>query len=165
MSEQWRPVPGFPDYEVSDQGRVRSHKSGSPRVMSLQPARHGYLRVRLCGPNGARGFSVHRLVLDAFVGPLPSGPDRMVSRHLDGDPANNRLDNLAYGTQGENIRDAVVHGTHAMSSKDSCAHGHQFTPENIYTLPSRPGVRYCRECRARYSREFKARRRAERSAA
>ena len=32
-------------------------------------------------------------------------------RHLDGDPTNNRVGNLAWGTQADNMADAVRHGT------------------------------------------------------
>lgn len=48
------------------------------------------------------------LVLKAFIGPRPSGH---VARHLDGNGDNNTPDNLAWGTQAENIMDAVRHGT------------------------------------------------------
>lgn len=47
---------------------------------------------------------VHQVVLDAFMGPRPP---KMVSRHLNGDSLDNRVANLAYGTQKENWADAV----------------------------------------------------------
>ena len=52
--------------------------------------------------------SVHRLVLEAFVGPCPPGCE---TRHLNGNPADNRLCNLAWGTHRENAADKVRHGT------------------------------------------------------
>jgi hypothetical protein len=52
---------------------------------------------------------VHRLVLLAFVGPCPAGHE---SRHLDGDPKNNRLTNLAWGTRLENMADRSRLGEH-----------------------------------------------------
>ena len=52
------------------------------------------------------GYSVHRLVLEAFVGPMP---EAMETRHLDGNPANNCLDNLRYGTRAENEADKRLH--------------------------------------------------------
>jgi hypothetical protein len=51
---------------------------------------------------------VHSLVAAAFFGPAP--PDQVV-RHKDGDKANCRKSNLAYGTADENAADAVKHGT------------------------------------------------------
>lgn len=50
----------------------------------------------------AGGSMVHTLVARTFLGPRPPGQD---VRHLDGNPCNNRVDNLAYGTRTENILD------------------------------------------------------------
>jgi hypothetical protein len=104
--EQWRPVPGFEGkYEVSDLGRVKSLRWTPPRILRPGPSNYGHLSVAL-GQRNTR--MIHQLVLLAFVGPRPPGQE---ARHLDGDPANNRLDNLCWGTRGDNIRDAVRHGT------------------------------------------------------
>lgn len=118
MSEQWLPVVGYlGTYEVSDLGRVRSltrrvlHKDGKSslrqgRVLSPGVLRNrgGYLVVNL-----QRAMCrVHRLVLQAFVGPCPEGH---VGAHLDGDPANNCLENLAWKTPAENEEDKTRHGT------------------------------------------------------
>jgi hypothetical protein len=51
---------------------------------------------------------VHKLVLLAFVGP---NPPKYECLHANGDPADNRLVNLRWGTRSENIQDAVRHGT------------------------------------------------------
>lgn len=50
----------------------------------------------------AAGSLVHQLVARTFHGPHPKGQE---VRHLDGNPRNNRADNLAYGTRTENILD------------------------------------------------------------
>jgi hypothetical protein len=107
MDERWLPIPGYEGlYEVSDMGRVRSFRRGAGGRM-LRPGRMpaGHMSVAL-----GRGNSqcVHKLVLLAFVGPAP---DRHECRHLNGVPADNRLENLKWGTRGENIRDAIAHGT------------------------------------------------------
>lgn len=52
-------------------------------------------------------FRVHSAVMLAFVGPRPAG---LEVRHLDGNPKNNVLSNLAYGTAGQNRIDAYEHG-------------------------------------------------------
>ena len=96
MREEWRPVVGFPDYMVSDLGRVYSHIS--QKFLALVEASNGYLVVKL--PKGA--VTVHSLVAAAFIGPRPAKAD---IRHLDGKKKNCCLGNLAYGTRSQNIRD------------------------------------------------------------
>jgi hypothetical protein len=126
--ENWRAVPGYEGiYEVSDQGRVR----GLERLTShgrLQEGRFlhgnvelGYRKVALSKLGRQKKFRVHRLVMMAFVGPLPDG---MVTRHLNGIKADNRLENLQYGTQLENVRDILAHGNHGMASKTKCKNNH-----------------------------------------
>lgn len=101
--ERWRVVPGFPRYQVSDAGRVR----GPHGVMTPRVHPHGYLRVNL-RRDGQRGtFVIHRLMLEAFVGPRPPG---MECRHLNGRKTDNRLSNLCWGTTKENVADAIRHG-------------------------------------------------------
>lgn len=137
--EEWRPIPGHEGrYEVSNRGVVRSW-SKQKQGQALSPGRNrdGYLQVRLV----KKTVCVHRLVLAAFVGPLPSG---LVTRHLNGDRTDNRLSNLAYGTHSENARDAVAHGAHYEAAKTECSNGHPFSATNTYMRPE--GARRCREC-------------------
>jgi len=73
----------------------------------LIPQRHRkgrrYLYIHLWLRGKRRTRLVHQLVLEAFFGPKPS-PDAE-TRHLDGDPTNNAIDNLAWGTHEENTAD------------------------------------------------------------
>ncbi len=114
--EIWRPVAGRDRYEVSSLGRVRSWckregiegRLDKPLIKSQRIHRDGYSTVKLCMPHGKVDRLVHQLVLETFVGPCPKN---METRHLDGNPANNRLENLKWGTLLENVADAVRHGT------------------------------------------------------
>lgn len=113
--EEWRAVPGFSRYEVSDHGRVRSfynnrHVSTSPRILHPWPCNeYGHLAVIFHQDNLRIAKLVHRLVLEAFVGPCP---EEMEARHVhERDPANNRLLNLCWGTKKENAEDRKSHGT------------------------------------------------------
>lgn len=118
--EEWRPVAGFGGYEVSTEGRVRSyrdrqgHPRDEPRILT-PVIRRGYCFVKL---TRARDVSVHRLVLETFVGPKPENAEEC--RHLDGCPSNNRLSNLAWGSKVENYADRRLHGT----ANDGERHGH-----------------------------------------
>ncbi|MCA1984209.1 NUMOD4 motif-containing HNH endonuclease [Nocardioides nematodiphilus] len=103
--EQWTQIPGFPDYLVSDQGRVMSFRRKATRI--LKPGGSTYPVVTLCRDDGKKAFLVHHLVLLAFEGPRPKG---MEVRHLNGKETDNRLVNLAYGTKKQNELDKRIHG-------------------------------------------------------
>lgn len=167
VAEHWRPVPGYESfYEVSDLGRVRGVTrkvySGGGRMRTqvgrvLRPGiiNTRYLVVALRDGFATKSLTVHRLVLLAFVGPCPPG---MEVRHLDGDRTNARLDNLAYDTHSENLRDIARHGRHYLGNRTHCDRGHEFTPENTYVRKTeRLGTaRRCRTCERERSRARKA---------
>lgn len=163
MKEIWKTVPGYQGYyEVSDQGNVRSldrvvgHKLYGRQVLKGQPLRagdtgDGHLKVSFSKDGIEKSYFVHRLVLETFVGPCPEG---MEACHENGQPADNRLANLSWGTKSKNMRDIVRHGTHPQSKKTHCAQGHEYTEEN--TGRSQDGRRrWCRACH----REWSAKRR------
>lgn len=106
----WKAVAEDHRYEVSDQGQVMSAanrhggRAGRSRVVNPVATPRGHLQVWI----GNRRRYVHRLVLDAFAGPA-SFPGAE-GRHLDGDPSNNRIENLAWGTRQQNSDDKQRHG-------------------------------------------------------
>lgn len=113
--EIWKPIPDFPGYDISDQGRVRSYwGSGKSKPLRdipqriLHPSKKIYSQVTLTKDGKHFIFLVHRLVLEIFIGPCPPG---MESRHSDGIPANCSIENLSWGTHSENMLDRTRHGT------------------------------------------------------
>ena len=110
-AEIWKVLPGFPRYEVSNMGRVRSNccKNGKKvrYVMKTFLRTNGYLYVSLYFPDPETGrvkvkhMDIHRLVARAFIGKCKKG--RVVD-HISGDRLDNRLENLRYITKSENIR-------------------------------------------------------------
>jgi hypothetical protein len=107
-AERWAPVPGWPGCEVSDRGRVRRASDGALVRQFVRSS--GYLAVHVPGEttsNLPRRQFVHRLVLEAFVG--PRGPGQ-VTRHINGNPKDNRVENLAWGSEKENNADRRRHG-------------------------------------------------------
>lgn len=154
--EEWRVIPGFPGYEASSFGRIRSlktHNGVTGRILSQSKNGHGYFQV---GPyaNGQINISkVHRLVALAFHGPCPPG---LETRHLDGNRLNNRPENLRYGTHSENGQDMVRHGEHNQARKTHCLRGHEFTSENTAYRPNRK-ERICRTCHRNHSARYRAR--------
>lgn len=109
MTEEWRVVAVNPHYEVSNDGRVR-RCTGRTAGRAVKPFMlFGYLKVSLNDRGRSRKHFVHRLVIEAFVGPAPSARHR--TAHCDGNPLNNVPSNLRWATQRENIHDKWKHGT------------------------------------------------------
>src|SRR5215469_11602400 len=94
---EYRDIPGYPGYRVGSDGSVWSQRNfhggvGGPwRLLRPRPNASEHLRVTLSTPTVTRDRFVHILVLEAFVGPCPSG---MECCHGDGNPKNNNLSNL-----------------------------------------------------------------------
>lgn len=119
----WKPIPNFEGYEVSELGEVRSWRPKNGRgslateqrlLTALPFSDSKYLRVNLSG----KTRRVHQLVLEAFVGPCPTG---QLVMHLDDDPGNNALANLRYGTPKENLEDMVSKGRSRKGEKHPIA--------------------------------------------
>ena len=149
MTESWLPVVGHETtYEVSDAGRVRS----LPRIVVGRDGKRypvggvvrkpaftsdGYALVTLDGYGKRKTYRAHTLVLSAFVGPRPAG---LECRHRNGDPADNRLENIEWATRSVNMLDRVRHGTHPQARRTACPQGHPYSGVNAN------GKRICRTC-------------------
>jgi hypothetical protein len=101
--EQWRTIKDYPNYAISDQGRIRGPKS----VTEGQLTRFGYRSKVLRNEHGVKGKRIHRLVMQEFV-----GPSELEVNHINGIKTDNRLINLEYVTRTENIRHSYKIGTH-----------------------------------------------------
>ena len=116
---QIKPIPSFRGYMVGTDGSVwslmqsRGFGGGQKLTDTLRQLRQhanrngGHRDVCLSRDGKVKQAFVHRLVLETFVGPCLEG---MECRHLDGDPGNNRLENLRWGTRQENAADCIRHG-------------------------------------------------------
>lgn len=81
----------------------------------LKPIRRqGYCTVNLARGGKKTALRIHRLVLEAFVGPCPVG---LVGCHNDGNRSNNLVENLRWDTHQSNADDALRHGTRARGSR------------------------------------------------
>lgn len=107
--ETWRLVPSLPEYAASSFGRVMRlpflgvMPHGGPKNYGGQPTRgvwHGDTK-RFCVTWRGHTYKVARLVCEAYKGPAPAAD--AVCMHLDENSRNNHPDNLAWGTQKENL--------------------------------------------------------------
>lgn len=104
MKEIWKDIKGYEGlYQVSNLGNVKGIRRRGSCGGILKPdikEFSGYLRVTLCKNNKTKRFQIHRLVLEAFVGPRPS--DNHFGMHKDNNTGNNIYTNLSWGTPQEN---------------------------------------------------------------
>lgn len=114
IEERWAAVLGFEGlYRVSADGRVERITSDGFRPLKPFMMKIGYLGVNLHREGKRKLRLVHRVVLEAFVGPRPSG---MEACHFDCDRLNNRVENLRWDTKKANRRDSMREGTIARRS-------------------------------------------------
>lgn len=145
LKEEWRAIDGFPGYEVSSLGRVRTviarrfSVAGQLSTLTVSAA-SGYVGVRLRASVGLwRSREVHRLVCVAFHGAMPASGWQAC--HLDGNSLNNAVANLCWQSPSRNALDRHRHGT--MPAKLSADDVRVIRAE-----PARRGV--CRELAERF---------------
>jgi hypothetical protein len=154
--ERWLPVAGYGGaYEVSDLGRVRSNgrlvsrSNGTSywlpgRILKSPAGSSGYSTVDLYIGGANKIMHVHRMVLEAFVGPCPEG---MQALHDNDVKSDNRLSNLAWGTPSQNGYDRYRNGFVVHHSlKTECLRGHLLQEPNLVECILREGRRSCKAC-------------------
>lgn len=107
MDEEWAFIEGFPNYRISNKGRVHSYVTQSflkPKLLD----NHGHLGV--CLRRDGKSFYKYlaRLIAEAFISNPNGAP---IVRHLNDDPSDNSIENLEWGTQKDNYFDSVINGT------------------------------------------------------
>lgn len=113
--EIWKDIEGYDGwYQVSNKGRVRSWRYGSPKkgrrskphiMKTDSPER--YNRARLTNNGDRKMESVHRLVAKAFI---PNPDNKPQVNHKNGNRRDNREENLEWVTAKENAEHASCNG-------------------------------------------------------
>lgn len=153
--ERWLPILGYEGlYEVSDLGRVRSHIRRTnwllkPRRSRDRNHRNPGWTVALFKDGVRKNHLIHRLVLEAFVGPCPEGQEAC---HWNDDAADNRLANLRWDTHSANTQDKLRNGNHEPSNRTHCPRGHLLAAPNLAWNGMPRNCRACRNAQARTRR-------------
>lgn len=127
IKEEWRTIEEYPNYMISNKGRVKSLKYGKERIMKQGKHKDNYCYIMLYKEGKGKKYLVHRLVTQAFI----SNPQNLPCvNHKDENPQNNHISNLEwcsytyninYGTRNEKVGKAL-----------SIAHkGRKLTQEHI----------------------------------
>lgn len=121
--EIWKPIPLADGYSVSNMGRfradVRTSQNWLAGVRKATLDKNGYSYIRFLSGGKKRKEWLQRAVLLAFVGPPPSPKHQ--AAHVDGNPRNNRLDNLRWVTAKENNAHKRLHGTYVLGTETKTA--------------------------------------------
>lgn len=95
--ENWKQIPNYENYEISDLGKVRNIKT--KRILRQSQTQQGHVLVVLCKNGKTKTYSLHRLVKETFD-PIENMDDMRVE-HKDNDKTNNSLDNLEWTSNKE----------------------------------------------------------------
>jgi hypothetical protein len=110
--EMWKPVEGYPNYEVSSFGRVRNTKTG--KILKHRIQKTGHCDVMLPGNGRLKHFQVHRLVATAFIDNPENKP---LVDHINNDGKDNNIWNLRWCTRTENNRNCSISKANTSSVK------------------------------------------------
>lgn len=98
--EEWKQIIDYPDYEISNQGNVKSKRiKDTGKILKPCLGKNGYYSVKLWKDTG-KTFNVHKLVAFAFL----NNPDnKPCIDHINRIKTDNRVENLRYSTFSENV--------------------------------------------------------------
>jgi len=114
MKELWRIHPVYYCHAISNMGRVKKIRDEKGfvynRILSSYKDNLGYIIIGLSINGHQSKCKVHRLVLEAFIGPAPTKPKRHICNHKNGKKDDNRLSNLEWVTYSQNRIHAIKIG-------------------------------------------------------
>lgn len=136
MNEVWKDIIGYEKYyQISNLGRVRRkerkviYKDGreylyKPKLLSVRELKSGYKTTDLTVNNQTKTVYIHRLVAEEFI----ANPKKLSCiNHINGNKADNRLENLEWCSYSYNLQHAYDHNLRKKNKKIL-----QFTLNNTF---------------------------------
>ena len=118
MVEEWRVIPGYENYEVSNLGQIRSlnwNRTGTIRILKQLNHSSGYLAIGLTKNGVQKRFTVHRIVAMTFI-PNPNNLPEI--NHKDENKHNNSVENLEWVSHKYNINFGTRNKRHSEKMKN-----------------------------------------------
>lgn len=151
---EWAKIPGWPDYYACREGFIASTKKGRLKVMKPMEGEDGHTHVILYKDGKGKKQYVHRLILITFRRkPKP----KEESRHINGVPHDNRIENLEWGSKSDNQLDRITHGTSNRGERSGSA---KLTENQVLEIRERVGGESLRTLAKEYGVSHTAIRRA-----
>lgn len=113
--EVWKTIEGFENYEVSNLGRIKSKYKN--KILKPQNDKNNYHIINLYKNKNCKTFRLHRLVAIAFIPNLENKPQ---VNHINGIKDDNRVENLEWCNQSENIKHALNTGLKIPLNGENC---------------------------------------------
>ena len=113
LPSNFKPIAGYEDlYAASPDGKIFSIKGSrqsgfKPQILTPRKVSIGYQGVTLCKDGVYKQALVHRIIAQTFI---PNQESKKTVNHKDGNKQNNRVENLEWSTQKEQIQHAIKTG-------------------------------------------------------